>query len=128
RFAYEAAEGYYRAAMALLDAGGRGREAAVVREKLGRTLRAAGRYDAALEVLEDAAGAYVAAGDVEGQARSVAEIGRVYYAQERAAEGRRRLQPLAAALEGQAASPGLAALVVVLAALGVRAESGWPEP
>jgi tetratricopeptide (TPR) repeat protein len=128
RYAYEAAEGYYRAAVALLDESGRGREAAAVREKLGRVLRAAGRYEAALEVLEDAAGAYVAAGDVEGQARTVAEIGRVYYAQERAAEGRRRLQPLAAALEGRAASPGLAALVVVLAALSTRSGSGWSEP
>jgi tetratricopeptide (TPR) repeat protein/transcriptional regulator with XRE-family HTH domain len=128
RYGYEAAEGYYRAAVSLLDERGRGQEAAEVREKLGRTLRAAGRYEAALEVLEEAAGTYEAAGDVEGQARTVAEIGRVYYAQERAAEGRRRLQPLAAALEGREASPGLAALVVVLAALGVRTGSGWPEP
>jgi tetratricopeptide (TPR) repeat protein len=128
RYAYEAAEGSYRAAVVLLDERGRSRKAAAVREKLGRTLRAAGRYDAALEVLEDAAGAYQAAGDAEEQARTVAEIGRVYYAQERAAEGRRRLQPLATALEGREASPGLAALVVVLAALGVRTGSGWFEP
>jgi tetratricopeptide (TPR) repeat protein len=128
RYAYEAAEGSYRAAVALLDEAGRPWEAAAVREKLGRTLRAAGRYEEALEVLEDAAGAHEAVGDVEGQARTVAEIGRVYYAQERAAEGRRRLQPLAAALEGREASPGLAALVVVLAAVGVRTGSGWPEP
>ncbi len=127
RHAYDAAEGYYRATVAGLDERRRQREAAAVREKLGRTLRAAGRHEAALGALEAAAGAHEAAGDVEGQARSVAEIGRVYYVLERPAEGIRRLQPLAAALEGREASTGLAALVVVLASLGVRIGSGSPD-
>jgi tetratricopeptide (TPR) repeat protein len=84
-------------------------------EKLGLALRTAGQHERALTVLEQAAEAYQTAGDREGAARAVAGIGQLYFDLGRPEAGLPRLQPVLAALEGAAPSPGLAALHDTLA-------------
>jgi tetratricopeptide (TPR) repeat protein/transcriptional regulator with XRE-family HTH domain len=71
QYAAAAAEGYYRELVALLERLGRAIDAARAREKLSRVLHAMGRYTVELEVLAHATAAYRAAGDLEGEARSV---------------------------------------------------------
>ncbi|HEU0026640.1 MAG TPA: hypothetical protein VFQ25_05945 [Ktedonobacterales bacterium] len=73
--AHGAAEGHYREALERLERLGRLRDALRVREKLGDALYLAGRYAAALEVLERAAESYDAVGDLEGLARVTVAIG-----------------------------------------------------
>jgi transcriptional regulator with XRE-family HTH domain/tetratricopeptide (TPR) repeat protein len=117
RYAHAAAEEHYRALLGRLDELGRAAEAARVREKLGRTLLAQGRYDAALAVLEEAAERYRLAGDLLGQGRTVAEIGMMHAHRGTRTEGIERLRPLVALLEGQEPSQALAALHLSLADL-----------
>jgi len=73
--AHGAAEGYYREALDRLDGLGRVHDAARVREKLGEVLHGAGRYDAVLEVLEQAAESYGGGDDLEGLVRVTAAMG-----------------------------------------------------
>ncbi len=73
--AYAAAEGQYGEAINRLEQLGRARDAVRVREKLGEVLYGAGRYEAALGVLAQAAAAYDLAGDLEGLVRVTAALG-----------------------------------------------------
>jgi hypothetical protein len=73
-----AAEGYYRELVAHLDGLGRSRDAASAREKLGTVLEIVARYEAALAVLEQAAGTYLPAEQPESLARVTTQIGRGY--------------------------------------------------
>ena len=73
--AHGAAEAYYRQALERMDGLGRAHDALRVREKLGEVLHGAGRYDAALAVLEQAAKTYGTVGDPEGLVRVTAAMG-----------------------------------------------------
>jgi tetratricopeptide (TPR) repeat protein len=75
RQAHGAAEGYYREAVAHLADLGRPLDLARVRLKLGTVLHAQARYEAALAVLEPAAGSFQQASDLAGLARALAQIG-----------------------------------------------------
>ncbi len=117
QYANAAAEGYYRQAVERLEGLGRTLDAAGVREKLGTVLPIVARYDAALEVLERAAAAYQAAGDVESVHRTTAQIGQVHATRGTPQEGITRLQPLIEHGAARVASHGLAALHAALAHL-----------
>jgi tetratricopeptide (TPR) repeat protein len=73
--AYASAEAQYGEAVNRLEQLGRPRDAVRVREKLGEVLYGAGRYEAALSVLERVAAAYDLAGDLEGLVRVTAALG-----------------------------------------------------
>lgn len=88
-----------------------------VDEKLGRILRIAAKYDEALVVLEQAAGAYFAGGDTEAERHAVAEIGRVHRSRGTTVEGIDRVREFLTRQDGVAPTSGLAALHVVLARL-----------
>lgn len=112
-----AATGYYREMVERLDRLGRVAESAQAREKLGATLRIVGRYDQALQVLERAAEAFRAAGDLEGLGRAMAQLGRVHARRGTPQEGVARLAPLVKPLEDAHAVHGLAAVQTALAEL-----------
>jgi tetratricopeptide (TPR) repeat protein len=112
--AHVAAEEHYRALLTLM---GDPSERARAGEKLGRVLHTQGQYDAALAVLEPAAGAYRLVGDLDGLARCVAQIGAVHSARGTFVEGLAALQPQLAAMEGGEPTRGLAALYGVLSDL-----------
>jgi len=93
-YAHAAAEGHYRRLVAALDALGRSLEAARARERLGGVLHTMAHYAAEVEALAQATAAYHAAGDLEGEARTVLSTA---YAQSRARtpqEVRALLRPL----------------------------------
>jgi tetratricopeptide (TPR) repeat protein len=115
--AYAAAEGYYREAIARLDALGRDPDSARLREKLGYMLDSRGRYSAALELLEQAVVALHRAGDLEGLGRVVAAIGHVHANKGTPAEGIARLRPQLEALAAAGPSTSLAWLYRALASL-----------
>ena len=114
-----AAEGYYRELVDRLDRLGRSLGAAHVREKLGTVLMTAGHYDAALELVEQAAETYHAAGDLERWGGALAQMGHLYTLSDRIGyeAGVARLQPFVACLESHGASRGIAMLHAVLADL-----------
>jgi tetratricopeptide (TPR) repeat protein len=114
--AHAAAEEYYRDVVARLDALGHRRDSARAREKLGVVLHTAPRYDAALEVLDQAAEAYGAAGDLESLGRTTAQMGQVHASRGTVEEGLERLQPVLERLEASGVA-SLAALYVALARL-----------
>ncbi len=116
--AHGAAEGHYRAALDGLERLGRTSDALRVREKLGEVLQGAGRYDAALEVLEQAAETYGAGGDLAGQARVTAAMGWAHALRGTPARGIALITALLERLErGDAVPPPLAALYEALAYL-----------
>lgn len=115
--AYEAAEGYYHEAAMRLVQRERSDEAAAVREKLGAVLHAAGRYDAAMEVVAQAAETYRRAGDLDGLARAMARLGQVHRSRSTPDEGIRLLQPMIEPLAARGPSASVAALFTVLARL-----------
>jgi tetratricopeptide (TPR) repeat protein len=118
QYANAEAEGYYRELVAQVEALGRIAEAARAREKLGVVLSIMARYDEALEALERAAQMYDAVGDLEGQGRVTAQIGRVHAFRGTPEEGLARLQPLLEPLAQRGLSAcGQAALYVGLAYL-----------
>ena len=109
RVAYAAAAEFYAAAAARLKLAGRPAEVVPVTEKQGVAWRRAGRYDAAITVLEDALTGYRAADDAEGVARVT---GRLAYAHYRRGTSHDALGELAVMAESDpvpapgAASPG----------------------
>lgn len=111
-----AAADYYCALVERLEGLGRAGEAAWVREHLGTALRQLGRYEPALEALEQALETYRRSGDYEGEGRATAQIGWVHSFRGTIDEGIVRLQRelLGAA---QLSPRGSAALYVVLAHL-----------
>jgi tetratricopeptide (TPR) repeat protein len=140
-YAYNEAEQHYRAALSLLkDAQERGPESgpppgaaptaaptdsggenirleAEVLEKLGALLKTVGRYGEAIEVLDRAEQRYSAVGDLEGQRKAVAQIGRVHLAAGTLDEGIARVKGALGSLGSDVSSPGLAALNLSLAFL-----------
>lgn len=114
-YAHSRAERYYRSALELLkDSGEHPRHRAVL-EKLGEVLRTVARYDDALEIWKQLADLCQEAGDLEGEARAGARIGRAQYLRGALDEAIDRMQPLIRRLEQQAACPALAELYLVLA-------------
>jgi len=113
QYAHAAAEQAYREALDQVDAVHSHRDAARVRGKLGTVLSVAGRYDAALLVLEAAATSYRSAGDAEGLCRVTAQFGRACAGRGIPAAGIERIAALLAVRE-EGASPGLAALYLAL--------------
>lgn len=117
QYAHATAEGYYRELVDRLDALGQSRRAAHAREKLGTIVKLQGRYDSALEILEEAAATYGREGDREREGRTVAQIGRVHYQRGTPEEGIARLQALRGSLDGSQHSSALAEVNVALAPL-----------
>jgi tetratricopeptide (TPR) repeat protein/transcriptional regulator with XRE-family HTH domain len=117
QYANVAAEGYFRELVDRLDSIGPVLDAARAREKLGAALRTQARYEAALEVLDQAAETYRVAGDLESMGRTLAEFGRVHISTGTPDEGVRHIQPLLEHLEAQPPSRVLAALHTVRAGL-----------
>jgi tetratricopeptide (TPR) repeat protein len=69
-----------------------------------------GRYDEALETMEEAARLFGAHGDIEQEGRVVAEIAEVHFLRGTVKEGRERIRPVMERLERQGPSAALAAL------------------
>jgi tetratricopeptide (TPR) repeat protein/DNA-binding XRE family transcriptional regulator len=110
RAAHAAADAFYGTLAERLDELGRRQEAAGARLKRGAALRAAARHDAALPVLEQAAAAYRAGGDLEGLAQATTQIAIVYADKGQPSEGLARLEALRETVEARGPSPALAAL------------------
>lgn len=117
QYSHVAAEVYYRELIARLDESGMPLDAARLREKLGVLLRAIARYAEALQLLEQAAEEYRAAGNVESLGRVTAQIGWVHADRGTSAEGIACIQPLLEPLEAHGSSHNLADLYTVLARL-----------
>ncbi|HEX6506951.1 MAG TPA: tetratricopeptide repeat protein, partial [Chloroflexota bacterium] len=120
-FAHGEAERQYRTAVELAqELGDRFREAEA-REKLAGVLTLAGRYDDALELLEDAMRLHRSANDHEGEGCAAAQLGTVHYMRGTPDEGIARLRPMVDVLESEAQKGGptyaLAALYASLARL-----------
>ncbi|HEX6540525.1 MAG TPA: AAA family ATPase [Ktedonobacterales bacterium] len=92
--AYASAEGFYADLVARLDALGRPHDAARARVKWGKVLCALARYDQSLMAFERALEVYHGEGDVEAQARVMAQIGQVYADRGAAREGLQQLAPV----------------------------------
>ncbi len=86
-------------------------------ERLSAVLTIVGRYDKAIELLERAARLNRDAGNIEGVACAVAQLGHVQFLRGTSNEGIDRLKPLIDALDGAEPSFGLAALWSALARL-----------
>ncbi|HZC79857.1 MAG TPA: AAA family ATPase, partial [Ktedonobacterales bacterium] len=111
-----AAADYYRALVEELEGLGRAGEAAWARERLGTALCQLGRYEPALEALEQALEVYRRSGDYEREGRAAALIGWVHGLRGTIDEGIARLQrELLGAI--QVSLHGSAALYIVLAHL-----------
>jgi tetratricopeptide (TPR) repeat protein/transcriptional regulator with XRE-family HTH domain len=93
RYAHAEAESHYRAACDLArELNDRRREGAV-REKLGTTLMNVARYDEAIAALAEAEQLHRVMGDLEGQARALAQLGYVHTRQGTPSAGIARVQP-----------------------------------
>jgi predicted ATPase/class 3 adenylate cyclase len=115
-FAHEAAEHHFRTALRLVeeeDAGEPGLRELVL-EKLASVLRVSGRYDEALDLLEQAWRRYRDAGDGEGRARTMAQMGLVYRIKGRPEDGLVRLRLELDALDRGQTSHGLALVYATL--------------
>jgi class 3 adenylate cyclase/tetratricopeptide (TPR) repeat protein len=113
-YAHQEAERHYHTALELARATGDQAGEAVALEKLGGVVRGQGRYNEALDLLEQAAALYRAAVDREGQGRTEAEIGMAHYQTDTAEEGIARLHTVLPSLEHYVAAPVLAALYAAL--------------
>jgi len=111
------AESYYRELVDSLDRLGRTHDSARAREKLGGALSTVTRYDEALALLEQAAAVYRAAGDGQGELRTIARIGRAHAWRGTPAEGIVRLWPVLESHRADRPSPALAVAYVALARL-----------
>jgi tetratricopeptide (TPR) repeat protein len=107
----------YREVIARLETLGRGAQAAAVSEKLGMMLALQARYDEALLTLERAGEVYQLEGDLEGELRALAQIGRIHRWRGTSQQGLTRLLPLLQRLAKASVSPGAAAFYVALAYL-----------
>jgi tetratricopeptide (TPR) repeat protein len=106
RVAHAAAAEFYAAAAARLEEAGRAAEVVPVTEKQGVALYRAGRYDAAITVLDRVLAGYQAAGDGEGMARVTGRLAAAHY---RAGTRTDALGPL---ISLASADPALAAAAV----------------
>jgi tetratricopeptide (TPR) repeat protein/transcriptional regulator with XRE-family HTH domain len=109
-----AADGYYTELVTRLEGLGRAVEAARIREKLGAVLHRMAQLTRALDVLEQAAAARGAVGDLEGLGRVLARIGRVHVRRGTLAEGVARLTSHLEALGAGGPSPSLAEMYTAL--------------
>jgi tetratricopeptide (TPR) repeat protein/transcriptional regulator with XRE-family HTH domain len=116
-FAHGEAEAHYRKALELARGTGQGEREAEALEKLGGVLRASGRYDSALQVLEQAATIYEAANELEKLGHIVADIGRVHALRVTPHEGLARLQPVLELFAEREPSPALGLLYAGLSSL-----------
>jgi len=107
--AHDAAETHYRELVDRLDRLDRVQDAARARVKLGEVLSRTGRYDAALQLLEQAARVFQAAGDAESLAWVTVEIGAAHGRRGTAGEGVTRMRTLLESLERSDSSMPLAA-------------------
>jgi class 3 adenylate cyclase len=113
----EAAEDY-RELVDGLEQLGRTVEAALAREKLAASLRVVVRYGEALSTLEGALATYRALGDLDGQARVIAQIGWLYAFMGSVDRGVAQVQAFLAAADQQTlASANRAKLYAALASL-----------
>jgi tetratricopeptide (TPR) repeat protein/transcriptional regulator with XRE-family HTH domain len=115
--ANDTAKSYYRDLVERLDRLGRVQDAARVREKLGALLYTEAHFEAALEVLEQAAATFQGAGATEELRRTLAQIGRLHTSRLTPQEGLERIQPLLPSLEADGPSAGLAGLYAALGEL-----------
>ncbi|MGH2517180.1 MAG: ATP-binding protein, partial [Ktedonobacterales bacterium] len=90
--AYADAEYFYRSLAERFEERGQTKEAAHAHELLGTTLGFMGRFEEALQELERALEGYRLGGGWDAQARVVAQIGNVYYAQGEIERGIARLE------------------------------------
>jgi class 3 adenylate cyclase/tetratricopeptide (TPR) repeat protein len=116
-FAHADAAIHYGTALELAQQIGDGAQEARVREKLGGLLTATIRYAAALDMLEESARLFRAAGDWESEGRVVAQIGRVHVVNGTVDEGLARLSAFRPGLEQRGPSRSLANLVSALSHL-----------
>jgi tetratricopeptide (TPR) repeat protein len=117
-FANREAERQYRTALELARELGNVPCEVEALELLAGVLIIGARYNRALDTLEEAARLYRETGDREGEARVVAQMGRIHFMEGTTEEGITRLQPLVEALEAQGAAPvGRASLWAALAEL-----------
>ena len=114
-FAHDEAERHFQTALELITEGDHGREdraqlEAAVGEKLGSVQRLRGQYREAQSLLEAAARAYRAAGELEAEGRVAAQLALIDSVTGQIERGIHRLQPLTRALEGRGPSNTLARL------------------
>lgn len=114
-FAHGAAEAHYKSALQLAGELDDQSSQAEALERLGRVYRRAARYAEALDTLELAAASYRSRGQIQNEARTVAQIGRVYFDEGLIDEGVRRIRPLLEDLERQDAEIDLDRIVAELA-------------
>jgi tetratricopeptide (TPR) repeat protein len=120
-FAHADAELHYSTALHLASELDDLKGKAEALEKLGRVYRLSARYVEALDTLERAAASYRDLGEMRGTARTVGQIGRVYFDEGLTEEGVTRIKPLLAQLEksepGTELDPVVAELAIVMAHL-----------
>ena len=116
-FAHPEAERHYRQALALARELADGPRTARLQEKLGALLTIVGRYDEALAILERAVEAYVATGETERLAATLAPLLWAHSMRGTPAQGIRQIEPLLPLLELARPSPALALLHVKLATI-----------
>src|SRR5207248_10819554 len=117
QYAQTEAASAYREAVARLETLGRRALAATVSEKLGVMLARQARYDEALVSVERAGEGSRFEGDLEGELRVLAQIGRIHRWRGTSQEGLTRLLPLLGRLPQTSVSRGVAAFYVALAYL-----------
>ena len=117
RYAHTEAHSAYREAIARLETRGRSTQAAAVSEKLGMMLAVLANYDEALLTLDRAGEFYRVEGDLEGEMRTLAHLGRIHRWRGTSKQGLTRLLPLLGRLPTTTASRGAAAFYVALAYL-----------
>jgi tetratricopeptide (TPR) repeat protein/transcriptional regulator with XRE-family HTH domain len=117
RYAHAEAESAYREVIARLETLERSAQAAAVEVKLGMMLARQARYDEALLPLERAGEVYQMEGDLEGEMRALAQMGRIHLWRGTSREGLTRLLPLLERLPQTSATRGAAAFYIALAYL-----------
>ncbi|HZR40339.1 MAG TPA: AAA family ATPase [Ktedonobacteraceae bacterium] len=117
RYAHSEAASTYREMITKLEMLGKRSEAIAVYEQLGRMLARQACYDEALITLERAGEIYRTEGDLEGELRVLAQIGRIHFWQGTSREGLTRLLPMLQRLPETSISSGGAAFYAALAYL-----------
>jgi tetratricopeptide (TPR) repeat protein len=117
RYAHCEAADAYREVITRLESLGRRAEAMTVEEKLGIMLARKADYDEALLALEKAKEVYREEGDLEGEMRTLAQMGRIYFWRGTSQEGLIRLLPMLGRIPRSTVSRGAAAFYVALAYL-----------
>jgi tetratricopeptide (TPR) repeat protein len=116
-YAHAEAESAYCEVIVRLETLGRSAQTAAVDVKLGMMLARQARYDEALVTLEQAGEVYRLEGDLEGELRVLAQIGRIHLWRGTSREGLTRLLPLLQRLPPTSASRGAASFYAALAYL-----------